>query len=56
MATRNDKGAPAPTQEYDGNPEQSLSTLLVVSIPMLSLLVFASVTGMLWSLKRRQSS
>ena len=36
--------------------EAQIALLGFVSIPMLSLLAFASVTALLWSLKRRQSS
>jgi len=46
----------APCREGVSCSEAQLALFGFVSIPMMSLLVFASVTGLLWSLKRRRSS
>jgi len=46
----------APCRQGVPCSEAQIALFGFVSIPMLSLLVFASVTGLLWSLKRRQSS
>ena len=46
----------APCRQGVSCSEAQLEIFGFVSIPMLSLLVFAGVTGLLWSLKRRQSS
>ena len=45
----------APCREGISCSEAQLQVLGFLSIPMLSLLVFGSVTGLLWLLKRRQS-
>lgn len=46
----------APCREGVSCSEAQLQVLGFVSIPMLSLIVFGTVTGLLWQLKRRQSS
>ena len=46
----------APCRQGVSCSEAQLQVLGFVSIPMLSLVVFAMVTGLLWQLKRRQSS
>ena len=45
----------APCRQGISCSEAQLQVLGFLSIPMLSLLVFGSVTGLLWLLKRRQS-
>ena len=45
----------APCRQGISCSEAQLQVLGFLSIPMLSLLVFVSVTGLLWLLKRRQS-
>ena len=46
----------APCTQGVSCAEAQLQVLGFLSIPMLSLLVFGMVTGLLWQLKRRQSS
>ena len=46
----------APCRQGVSCSEAQLQVLGFVSIPMLSLVVFAMVTGLLWQLKRKQSS
>jgi disulfide bond formation protein DsbB len=46
----------APCRQGVSCSEAQITLFGFVSIPMMSLLVFASVTGLLWSLKRRQPS
>jgi disulfide bond formation protein DsbB len=45
----------APCRQGVSCAEAQVAILGFVSIPMLSLLVFASITGLLWFLKRRSS-
>lgn len=46
----------APCRQGVSCSEAQVALFGFVSIPMLSLLAFASVTGLLWALKRRQAS